>query len=300
MELQGILSAVATPFDDDGNVDEPRLRRLVDDTIAGGVHGLVPGGSTGEFAYLTDDERRHVLEVTIDQAAGRVPVVGHAAAMTTADALRLAEHAQQSGAAAVMSVAPYYAILEAADAKAYYRAIGAAVDLPVIIYNLPSVTGLNLTAEDIAELANDGSIAYVKDTSGDFHQLTRLVRDYSDVVGTLAGWDTHLLGAFVEGAVGTINGAANFMPRPLVAVWDAVQREDLTAARDEWARLYPMLRFLLAGGSYVAGVKGVMAELGAPIGDPRPPVLPITEPRREALQAVLGSTNIDFIDALVA
>lgn len=300
MKLAGILSAVATPFDDDDKIDEVRLRSLVDETIEGGVHGLVPGGSTGEFALLSNAERRQLLETTIDQAAGRVPVVAHAGAMTTAEAVQLAQHAERSGAAAVMAVAPYYAVLDTVDAKSFYRAIGEAADLPVVIYNLPSVTGLNLGPEDVAELAaGDGNIRYVKDTSGDFHQLTRLVRDYSDVIGTLVGWDTHLLAGFVEGAAGTINGAANFMPRPLVAVWDAVQREELATARREWERLYPLLRFLLAGG-YVAGVKGVMAEIGSPIGAPRLPFSRLGEQRRQELQALLRSVDIDLIGSPVA
>jgi 4-hydroxy-tetrahydrodipicolinate synthase len=300
MKLEGILSAVATPFDDDYKVDEPRLRRLVDDTIEGGVHGLVPGGSTGEFALLSYAERLQVLEATIDQAAGRVPVVAHAGAMSTAEAVKLAEHADRVGAAAVMAVPSYYAVLGVAEAKEYFRAIGEAAGLPVVIYNLPGVTGLNLGPEELAELAAaDGNIRYVKDTSGDFHQLTRLVRDYSDVITTLAGWDTHLLGAFVEGAAGTINGAANFMPRPLVAVWDAVQHGKLEEAQAEWARLYPMLRFLL-GANYVAGVKATMAEIGTPIGSPRRPILPLDDARRGELGAVLGSMDRDLIGARVA
>jgi 4-hydroxy-tetrahydrodipicolinate synthase len=300
MKLEGVLAAVATPFDDDNKIDEPRLRSLIDEIIDAGVHGLVPGGSTGEFALLSHSERRQLLETTIDQAAGRVPVVAHAGAMTTAEAVQLAQHAERSGAGAVMAVAPYYAVLDAADAKSYYRAIGEAVGLSVVIYNLPFITGLNLGPEDLAELAaGDGNIRYVKDTSGDFHQLTRLVRDYSDVIATLVGWDTHLLAGFAEGAAGTINGAANFMPRPLVAVWNAVQREDLATARREWERVYPMLRFLLAGG-YVAGVKGIMAEIGSPIGAPRPPVSQLTEQRRQQLQTVLGSVETDFIGSPVA
>jgi 4-hydroxy-tetrahydrodipicolinate synthase len=300
MNIQGVLSAVATPFDDQDRIDEARFRGLIDETISGRVHGLVPGGSTGEFATLSNAERRELLEIAIDQTAGRVPVVAHAGAMTTAEAVQLAEHAQSVGASAVMAVAPYYAILDAAEAKSYYRAVGAAVDLPVIIYNLPSVTGLNLAPDDVAELASgDGNIRYIKDTSGDYHQLTRLVRDYSDVIGTLIGWDTMLLAGFVEGAVGTIIGAANFMPRPLVAVWEGVQSGDLTSARREWERLYPMLRFLLGGG-YVGGVKAIMAAIGSPIGSPRAPVAGLTEQRRQELQAVLGSVDLEFIGAPVA
>jgi 4-hydroxy-tetrahydrodipicolinate synthase len=299
MKLEGVLSAVATPFGDDDKIDEPRLRALIDSTIEAGVHGLVPGGSTGEFALLSDSERRLVLETTIDQTGGRVPVVAHAGAMTTAQAVSLTKHAADAGAAAVMAVPSWYAILDVAEAKAYYRAISEAGGLPVVIYTLPSVTGLNLSPEEIAELAAaDPNLRYVKDTSGDYHQVTRLVRDYSDVISTLAGWDTHLLAGFVEGAAGTINGAANFMPRPLVAVWDAVQRGELTAARREWAQLYPMLRFLL-GGNYVAGVKAVMAELGSPIGEPRLPVLPLSAQRRQELTTLLNLVEIDFAEAAV-
>lgn len=287
MVLKGVLSAVATPLGADQSLDEARLRTLVEATIASGVHGLVPGGSTGEFAHLTVDERRRVAEVVLDQTAARVPVVVHTGALTTAEAVALSKHAEQAGATAVMAVAPYYDRLTLAEARTYFRDIADAVALPVVVYNLPMATGVNFSPDDLASLAaSAGNISYVKDTSGDFNQVARLVHDYSDVISTFVGWDTMLLAAFVEGAAGSIIGATNFLGSQLVALWDAVQLGDLSAARREWAEVFPVMRFLVSGG-YVGGIKGAFEVLGASIGPPRAPVAGLDAERKAELEAIL-------------
>jgi len=292
MKLSGVMSAVATPLDTSGGLDEARLRSLVENTISGGVHGLVPGGSTGEFAQLSVAERRTVVEVVLDQAAGRVPVIAHTGAMTTREAVELSEHAEKSGAAAVLVLPPYKDRLSLAETTAYFRAVADAVSLPVVVYNLPLAIGVNLAPEDLAVLAGAAkNIQYVKDTSGDFHQLTRLVHDYADVITTLIGWDTMFLAALVEGAPGCILGAGNFVAPQLVEVYDAVQRGDLAVARSEWNNLYPIMRFLVSGG-YVAGIKGAFDALGASIGAPRPPLATMPSERSAELESILKGLDV--------
>ena len=285
-ELRGVLAAVATPFDADQRIYEARLRRLIDDLLDQGVHGLVPGGSTGEFAALTPDERRRLLEIVIDQNAGRAPVIAHTGAITTAEAIALSEHAVGLGSAAVLVLPPYKDRLSIAETAGYFRAIADSVPVPVVVYNLPLATGVNLTPEDIAGMAAQSpNIRYVKDTSGDYHQLTRAIHDYGDVFTTLVGWDTMLLAALVEGAAGCILGATNLAARPLVQLYDAVQAGDLAEARRQWARLYPVMRFLLSGG-YVGGLKGALAVAGEPVGAPRPPLSGLTPERESEIAAI--------------
>ncbi|GAB3059316.1 dihydrodipicolinate synthase family protein [Intrasporangium mesophilum] len=291
-DLRGVLSAVATPFDANGDLDEKALRVLIERTIEGGVHGLVPCGSTGEFAQMTNEERRRVVEVVVDQAGGRVPVVAHTGAMTTREALGLAQHAEAVGAAAIMAVAPYYEPLEVEEVKDYFRAVAESVTIPVVVYNLPVATGVNLTPDDIAELATSvPNIEYVKDTSGDFSQAARLIHDYADVVKTLVGWDTLFLASVVEGAAGSIVGASNFIAPQLVAVYDAVQAGDLPTAKAEWDAIFPVMQFLVSGG-YVAAVKGALDLLGAPVGSPRAPISPLGEARRDELAGILNKLDI--------
>jgi 4-hydroxy-tetrahydrodipicolinate synthase len=285
-DFSGVLAAVATPFDGDGEIDQPRLRQLVDDLVTDGVRGLVPVGSTGEFASLTGAERRLLVEVVVDQAAGRVPVVAHTGAMTSKDAVALSRHAEEVGAAGLLLLPPYKDRLSVEETSSYFRSVADQTQLPVVVYNLPLATGVNLTPEDVAAMA-DGSpnIAYVKDTSGDWHQLTRSIHEYGDVYRTLVGWDSMYLAALVEGAAGCILGVTNVAAKPFVAVYDAVQQGDLAAARAEWDRIYPVIRFLMGGG-YVAGLKGAMDAFGRSIGDPRSPLAPLSPERRSEIDNI--------------
>ena len=285
--FSGVFAAVATPFAADGEVDEQRLRQLVDDVVADGVHGLVPVGSTGEFASLTGDERRRILEVVIEQAAGRVPVVAHTGAMTSKEAIDLSRHAEQTGAAGLLLLPPYKDRLSIEETTAYFSSVADTTSLPVVIYNLPLATGVNLTPEDVVGMVEASpNIAYVKDTCGDWHQLTRSIHDYSDVYSTLIGWDTMYLGALVEGAAGCILGVTNLTAKPFVSIYDAVRSGDLAAARTEWDRVYPVVRFLLSGG-YVGGLKGAMNAFGKSIGDPRSPLAAIDAKRHSEISAIL-------------
>lgn len=290
--FSGVLAAVATPFDSDDNVDEPRLRQLVDDLLADGVNGLVPVGSTGEFASLSNNERRQVTEVVIEQVAGRAPVIVHTGATTTREALELSRHAAQSGASGLLLLPPYKDRLTVQETSSYFQSVADSTALPVIVYNLPLATGVNLSPEDIAGMAQySPNIAYVKDTSGDWHQLTRSIHDYSDVFTTLVGWDTMLLGALVEGAGGCILGVTNITAKPFVRVYDAVRAGDLTQAQAEWNRVYPLVRFLLSGG-YVGGLKGSMEAAGNSIGGCRAPVAGLSTERQAEIATILKALEI--------
>ena len=287
-EINGLLAALVTPFTADGvSVDTTMLRKLVEHTVTSGVHGLVPCGSTGEFASLTSAERRQVVETVIDQVAGRVPVLAHTAAMTTAEAISLSRHAEETGAAGLMVVAPYYEPLTVEEVKTYYRQIADSVSIDIMIYNLPVATGVNLRPEDIAELAaSHPSIRYVKDTSGDFSQAARLIHEYRDLVSTFVGWDTLYFASLVEGASGSVNGAANLLPAELASIYNLVQAGDVAAARRAWSRVYPVMRFLVSGG-YVAGVKAALDLLGLPVGPPRGPVAELAGARAAELKELL-------------
>jgi 4-hydroxy-tetrahydrodipicolinate synthase len=255
-DLHGVLSAICTPFTPGGEaVDETALRGLVEQTVAAGVHGLVPGGSTGEFAAMTHAERRLVTETVIDQAAGRVPVVPHVGAMTTREAVELARHAEGAGAAALMVVAAYYEPLDMAETKAYFRTVASSVQVPVVLYNLPVATGVNLTPADMADLAREvPNVQYVKDTTADFSQACTLIHDYGDLFHTFVGHDPFFFASLVEGAPGSIVGAANFVCPDLVTVYEAVRSGDVAGAKATWQHVYPVMQFLASGG-YVSAAR---------------------------------------------
>ena len=174
--LSGVLTALATPFTPDGQIDENALRLLVDRSIDGGVDGVVACGSTGEFAAMSGAERRFVVETVIDQTANRAPVVAQTGAVSTAEAVELSRHAEAAGASVLMVVAPYYEPLSLDETVEYLRTVAAAVDLPIMLYNLPVATGVNLDPDTVGRLAREiDNIRYIKDTSADMAQAGQLI-----------------------------------------------------------------------------------------------------------------------------
>ena len=273
--LSGVLVALATPFTADGSLDVSRLRELVDRTIDGGIHGVVACGSTGEFSALTVDERRLVVETVVDQAARRVPVVAQTGSTSTTEAIALSRHAQSVGADVIMPVAPYYEPLSLAETTNYLRRVAGSVEIPVMLYNLPGATGVDLSPDVVAALAREvGNIRYVKNTSPEMAQAAQLIHHYGDLVGTFLGWDTLILSSLVSGAAGVMAGTANVVPAEIVAVYDAVKAGDLEAARGAWARIYPLLDAALSV-NYIAAVKLALEAAGFPAGSTREPVLPL-------------------------
>ena len=270
--LSGVLTALATPFTPDGQIDENALRLLVDRSIDGGVDGVVACGSTGEFAAMSGAERRFVVETVIDQTANRAPVVAQTGAVSTAEAVELSRHAEAAGASVLMVVAPYYEPLSLDETVEYLRTVAAAVDLPIMLYNLPVATGVNLDPDTVGRLAREvDNIRYIKDTSADMAQAGQLIHRYGDVISTFVGWDSLLLAAITEGAAGVMAGTANVMPAQLVSIHRAVIAGDLNRARREWAQLYPLMDAIMSA-SFIPAIKTALNALGFPAGAPRKPL----------------------------
>lgn len=270
--LSGVLTALATPFTPDGQIDESTLRRLVDRSIDGGVDGVVACGSTGEFAAMSGAERRFVVETVIDQAANRVPVVAQTGAVSTAEAVELSRHAEAAGASVLMVVSPYYEPLSLDETVEYLRTVAASVDIPIILYNLPVATGINLDPDTVGQLAREvDNIRYIKDTSADMAQAGQLIHRHGDVISTFIGWDSLLLAAITEGAAGVMAGTANVMPAQLVSIHRALTAGDLNRARREWAQLYPLMDAIMSA-PFIPAIKTALNALGFPVGAPRKPL----------------------------
>jgi 4-hydroxy-tetrahydrodipicolinate synthase len=287
-QLSGVLTALATPFTAEDQIDEVLLRRLVDRSIDGGVAGVVACGSTGEFAAMTGAERRLLVETVVDQAAGRVPVVAQTGAVSTREAVALSRHAESVGASVLMVVAPYYEPLTLDETLTYLRTVADAVSLPIMLYNLPAATGVNLSAEVVGALAAEvDNIRYIKDTSADMAQAGQLIHTYGEVISTFVGWDSLLLMALTEGAAGVMAGTANVFPAHLVSIQQAVQAGDAQRARREWDRLYPLMNAIMSA-PFIPAVKSALTALGVPIGGPRRPLLDL-DPATAATIAALAT-----------
>jgi 4-hydroxy-tetrahydrodipicolinate synthase len=288
-EFHGVLPALITPFTDDGaDINADALTALVERLIRGGVAGLVPGGSTGEFTTLTNTERRELIEITVAAAAGRVPVVAGTGALSTRDTVELSVHAERSGAAAVMVVPPFYDPLSWRELLAHYAAIAEEISIPIMYYNLPGASGVTLDAEQLRELRRVAGVTSLKDTGGDAVAATELIQAGDQGPTLLNGWDTLTFAALAAGVRAVVWGAASILPEQCVALHRLLIDDiDLPAARDLWARLWPLCKFL-EGHSYPAAVKTACALVGDTTGPTRAPLLPLTADARTELQQLLN------------
>lgn len=286
-QFHGVLPALITPFTDDGSaIDTGALTALVDRVINAGVGGLVPGGSTGEFTTLTNAERRQLVEVTVEAAAGRVPVVVGTGALSTRETLELSVHAEQAGAAAVMVVPPFYDVLSWRELLAHYTAVAEAIGIPIMYYNLPSATGVKVTAAQLGELP----ISSLKDTGGDFAAATELIQ--TDGPTLLNGWDTLTFAALATGAQAVVWGAASIIPEQCVELHRLLIDDlDLSAARELWSRLWPVCQFLEAQ-SYPAAVKAGCQLMGDTTGPVRGPLLAVDDSAAKELAALLDRARL--------
>ena len=287
MSITGILVALVTPFTEDYRVDDAGIQRHVDRMVEAGVHGLVPLGTTGEFTTMTHAERRHVTEAVIEAAAGRVPVLPHTGAQSTEETIELSLHAQAAGAAGVMIVPPYYDPLRLHELHAHLTAVGNAIDIPIVYYNVPGATGLRLSPAELAGLGDIPHVDYVKDTSGDFSAVTAMLLGYADKITLFNGWDTLTFGALATGAKGSVWGMANLLPEQAVRLYDALAiKGDLDEGRRLWAGLWPV-NDILESHNYVAAIKGGLEEIGCSAGPTRAPIRALSAEARAELGAAL-------------
>jgi dihydrodipicolinate synthase/N-acetylneuraminate lyase len=294
--LSGILAAVTTPFTADGSaVDEAALATQAEWLIASGIHGLVPCGTTGEFPALSPAEHRRVIELYVEAAAGRVPVIAGIGALTTAGAIDLAQHAERVGADAVMLVPPFYDPLDFATLMTFLRDVAGSTSLPIVYYNVPGATGVRLSADQIAELGEIDGIDYLKDTSGDAVTLTDLLVNRTDKIKAFNGWDTLTFIGIALGAEASVWGAAGIVPELAVRLWDTLAvKGDLSEAREQWQPLWALCDFL-ESVNYVAGVKAALELVGHPAGPPRAPIQPLSDEQRATLAGLLERTGVPVV-----
>ena len=287
-EFHGVLPALITPFTEDGErIDGDALAAIVERLIGAGVGGLVAGGSTGEFTTLTGGERRELIETTVEAAAGRVPVVAGTGALSTAETIELSVHAERAGAAAVMVVPPFYDALSWRELLAHYTAVAERISIPIMYYNLPSATGVTLRADQLRELRRAARVTSLKDTGGDAVAATELVQAGEDGPALLNGWDTLTFAALAAGVSAVVWGTASIVPEQCVRLHRLLIDEiDLPAARELWARLWPLCSFL-EGRSYSAAVKAACALVGDATGPTRPPLLGLDDAATAELARLL-------------
>ncbi len=285
--FEGAMTAMVTPFDREGKVDEEGLRENVRFQIKKGVHGLVPVGTTGECATLSYEEHNRVVDVVVDAAKGKVPVLAGTGSNSTWEATMLTKHAKEVGADGALLVVPYYNKPTQAGLYQHYKRIAEEVDLPQVIYNIPSRTSLNMLPETMAKLAKVKNIVGVKEASGDLKQIARIIELAGKEFSVISGDDPLTLEIMKLGGVGIISVTSNLVPDKLVKMVDSFRSGDVQTAKrinDELAPLFKAL-FIETNPGPAKMAMNWMGMAGA--GGLRLPLVELEPENQEKLRKVL-------------
>jgi 4-hydroxy-tetrahydrodipicolinate synthase len=288
-DIHGIIAYPVTPFTTDGTdaIDTGKLAALVERLVSAGVHALAPLGSTGESAYLDEREYDTVVDTTIGVVARRVPVIVGASALSTAATIRRARYAEQRGADAVMILPVSYWKLAEREIVRHYAAISDAVALPIMAYNNPATSGIDMSPELLVQMFNDiDNVMMVKESTGDLTRMLRLSELSDTRLPFYNGSNPLVLDALTHGAAGWCTAAPCLRAQPCLDLYAAVRRGDIQTAQSIYDELNPLLRFIVDGGLPTT-VKAGLDLLGQGVGDPRAPLLPLDDVRRAELDKLL-------------
>ena len=288
--FEGVLTALVTPFRD-GAIDEAALRNLVDLQIEAGVDGLVPCGSTGESATLSHAEHRRAVEIVVQAARGRVPVIAGTGSNSTREAIELTQHAKAAGADGALLISPYYNKPTQEGIFLHYAEVARATSFPLLAYNIPGRTASNILPATIARMADIPQIVGVKEASGDVGQIAEVIARCPDDFAVLAGDDAMTLPLLALGGRGVIATTANVAPSAMVQMIRAFRAGDLDEARRIHYRLLPLFQVLFCETNPIP-VKAALAFMGLCGPEIRLPLTPLSEPHRERLQVVLKELGL--------
>jgi 4-hydroxy-tetrahydrodipicolinate synthase len=292
VKFQGTATAIVTPFKKDGSIDEPALRRFVDFQIDGGVEALVPVGTTGENPTLNAKEQQRVVEIVIDQAKGRVKIFAGAGSNNTADVIEKARVVKQAGADAALVVGPYYNKPTQNGYCAHFKAIADAVDIPLIIYNVPGRTGGNIEAATMLRMAEEiPNVVMAKEASGNMAQLMEIARNKPEHFSLLSGDDALAYSIIALGGDGCISVVSNEMPKEFSQLVRLCLKGRWDEARKLHYRLLPLMNVNFVESSPIP-VKTALSMMGMIEESFRLPMVPLTEQGRGKLKKVLEDLKL--------
>jgi len=288
--FSGSMTAVITPFKD-GAIDREAMERLVEYQIENGTTALVPCGSTGESATLTHDEHAEIIGLVVNLARGRVPVIAGTGSNATAEAIALTSAAKRAGAAAALLISPYYNKPSQEGIYRHYRRIAEATRFPLIVYNIPGRTASKIEATTIARLAELEEIIGLKEATGSLDEVQEVIRLCGDAIDVYSGDDALTLPLMAVGGAGVISVVANVLPKKSAEAAAAALRGDWDTARRLHYELLPVMRAMFLETNPIP-VKAACAMMGFCRNELRLPLLPMSEPVRERLRAILGEAGV--------
>jgi 4-hydroxy-tetrahydrodipicolinate synthase len=293
----GVLPVLVTPLLSgvraaDESVDEPAYRKLIQRVLAANAHGVVVLGTAGEFAVLRDEQKKRALSIAIDEVAGRVPVIAGTGEPGTRRAVAMTCLAKKLGADCALVVPPYYYLVDQQAVIRHYRAVASESGLPVLLYNIPFFTKVNLEPETVAALAEEPGIAGIKDSSGNLRYFQRLCQTVkSEQFTVVTGSDDMLFAQLVAGGDGCISPGANVVPHWFMQLWNAMQENRWQEAWAMQQRIQAMHRGI-GYGTFPAGIKAALSLLGIGNGLLAAPNLAVTEQQREAIAVALRELSL--------
>jgi 4-hydroxy-tetrahydrodipicolinate synthase len=289
---RGIIPAMVTPFDSQGNINESAIRKLANYLIEGGVHGLFPIGSQGEFYAMEREEKKRVLEIVMEEAHGKIPVYAGTGAITTRESMELTKLAENIGVDAVSILTPFFVSPSQEELHEHYLTIANNTNLPVILYGNPQRTGVNLGVDLVVRLSDVDNIVGIKDSSGDMTLIGEYIRKTKDDFSVLAGRDTMIYASLVYGGKGSITATANVAPKLVVEIYESYMQGDHKKALRAQYALAP-LRMAFGLGTFPVVIKEALNMIGIETGSARAPIGRMQEENREKLRQVLR--NLDLL-----
>ena len=284
---KGIIPAMITPLTPEGKINEQAVRKLINYLIDGGIHGIFVVGTTGEFYGLTHEEKRDLIQMTLDETQGRVPVYAGTAAITTVECIQLTQIAEECGVDAVSILTPMFISPNQDELFLHYQTIARNTDLPVLLYNNVPKTGVTITPATAEKLADIENIVGIKDSSGDFTLTAEYIRRTREKdFYVLAGRDTLIHACLCYGGHGSIASCANVAPRLCADIYDKYMAGDIKGSLEAQSILAP-LRLAFTLGTFPTVIKEALDMLGIEAGPCKAPVGPMTSEEREQLKQIL-------------
>lgn len=288
MKFEGIYTPIVTPHDEAGQIVWDALAAQVEHLVSVGVHGIISGGSTGEYYAQTMDERLEVARFTKERIAGRIPVIMGVSAIRQPDSIALATTAREMGADAILIGSPPYAVPTENENALNALAIDRAANLPIMLYNYPGRMCVNMGEEFLDRVGKSPNFCAIKESSGDINRVHLLARDYPHIQMS-CGMDDQALEFFAWGARSWVCAGSNFLPEEHIALWRACAVEgDFTKGRRIMSAMMPLMRVLEQGGKFIQCVKHGVEISGRRAGPPRPPLKPLNKDDKRALEQVVA------------
>ena len=283
--LQGAITAIVTPFKD-GKLDETAYRELIEFQLKGGINGIVPCGTTGESATLSHEEHKRVVEACVDQVKKRVPVVAGTGSNNTAEALELTRHAQIAGADYALLITPYYNKPTQEGLYQHFKTIADNTSIPMVVYNVPTRTSVNLLPETVARLAEFPNIMAIKEATGDLKQCAKIVELCGDKITLISGDDFTVLPLLAIGGMGVISVVSNVAPQDMAGMCAAFFKGDLKTAQQLHYKMWPLMEAMFYETNPTPA-KTALKMMGKITGEVRQPLCPMSPANEDKLRQVL-------------